>query len=82
MGAILAALLASLKDLVLQLVANKQKEADSEDAAVLAYQNKQMSTAVDNAKERMQDVKAVKSLSDSELDDGMRDPRARHKNGS
>lgn len=82
MGTILAALLASLKDFFLQLVANQQKEADSKDAAVLAYQNRQLNEAVDNVKERMQDEQAVKGLSDNELDDGMRNPRARHKDDS
>lgn len=82
MNALLAALLAALKDFFLQLVANKQKEVDSKDAAVLAYQNDQLQTAVDNARERMQDEQAVKVLSDNELDDGMRDPRARHKDDS
>lgn len=82
MGALLAALLASLKDFFLQLVANKQKEVDSKDAAVLAYQNEQLKVAVDNVKARMQDEQAVKELSDNELDDGMRDPRARHKDDS
>ncbi|WEV89365.1 hypothetical protein H10PHJ05_64 [Aeromonas phage HJ05] len=82
MNALLAALLTALKDFFLQLVANKQKEVDSKDAAVLAYQNDQLQTAVDNARERMQDEQAVKVLSDNELDDGMRNPRARHKDDS
>lgn len=82
MNALLAALLTALKDFFLQLVANKQKEVDSKDSAVLAYQNEQLKAAVDNAKERMQDEQAVRVLSDNELDDGMRNPRARHKDDS
>lgn len=81
MGELLAVLLASLKDFFLQLVANKQKEVDSKDAAVLEYQNEQLKVAVDNVKARMQDEQAVKELSDNELDDGMRNPRSRHKDG-